>query len=318
LEGIVKNVTDYGVFVDLGGFDGLVHITDMTWGRISHPSEMYSVGDDIRVVVTKIDSDSGRVSLGLKQLEDDPWEGIEQKFPVGSRVAGKVVNVTDYGAFIELELGIEGLVHVSEMSWTKKVRHPSKMINLNDAVDAIVLDVDRENRRISLGIKQLEPNPWDKLDEKFPIGSQVHGTIKNIADFGIFVDVGGDVDGLIHISDISWIQNFTHPSDIFAKGQEIDALVLNIDSEQERFSLGIKQLHDDPWSRIMDIYKKGDEVSGKVIKATQTAALVELEEDIVGLLPAKDVRGELREGEEVTAKISVLNHRESKLMLSME
>lgn len=318
LDGVVKNVTDYGLFVDLGGFDGLVHITDMTWGRINHPSELFSVGDDIRVKVTKIDPETKRVSLGLKQLALDPWEQAEGKFPVGSRLTGKVVNITDYGAFIELEHGIEGLVHVSEMSWTKKVRQPSKLVNIGDLIEAIVLDIDIANRRISLGMKQLQPNPWDHLSDKFPVGSQVKGTVKNIADFGVFADVGGEVDGLVHVSDISWIQNFEHPSDTFQKGQQIEAVVLNIDPEQERFSLGIKQLNDDPWGEILDTYKKGDEIEGKVSKVINSGLLVELSENVVALLPTKNVQGEPKVGDEIKAAIAILNHREGKLILNMK
>ncbi len=249
-DGIVKNVTDYGVFVDLGGIDGLLHVTDMTWGRINHPSEMFSVGDEIRVAVLKFDPETQKVSLGLKQLMPDPWADVESNYPVGSRVTGKCTSLTDYGAFVQLTDGVEGLIHVSEMSWTKKIKHPSKVMAVGDTVDAIVLDVDTENKRISLGLKQIEPNPWEQISEKYPIGSTIKGAVRNIADFGVFMDVNGEIDGLIHISDIDWVQNFAHPSELFKKGDEIEAIVLHVDPQNERFSLGLKQLKDDPWDRI--------------------------------------------------------------------
>lgn len=242
LDGVVKNVTDYGVFVDLGGIDGLLHVTDMSWGRVNHPSEMFNVGDDIQVVVLKYDEDSSRVSLGLKQLQPDPWENIEEKIPVGSRVHGKVTSLTDYGAFIEIAEGVEGLVHLSELTWSKKVKSPSQVVHVDEELDAIVLDVDLDNRRISLGVKQLKDNPWDTIEEKFPVGSKVKGEVRNLTDFGLFVDVGVDIDGMVHVSDLSWDEPQPKPADLYNKGDEVEAVVLNIDRDNERFSLGIKQL----------------------------------------------------------------------------
>ena len=242
LDGVVKNVTDYGAFIDLGGLDGLLHITDMSWGHVGHPSELFGVGDDVQVVVLKYDEATNRVSLGYKQLQSDPWTEVEGHFPVGSRVSGKVTNVTDYGAFVALTDGIEGLVHVSELTWSKKVKHPSQVVQIGETVEAIVLDIDLENRRISLGAKQLKANPWDTLEQNYPVGSKVAGTVRNITDFGVFVDVGVEIDGMVHVSDVAWTQTFGHPSELYKKGDPIEAVVLNIDRENERFSLGVKQL----------------------------------------------------------------------------
>ena len=316
-DGVVKNVTEYGVFVDLGGIDGLLHVTDMTWGRVNHPSEMFSVGDDIRVVVLKFDAATKKVSLGLKQLKADPWAEVEGKYPVGSRVSGKIVNLTDYGAFVALEDGVEGLIHVSEMSWTKKVKHPSKVVSVGDTVEAIVLDVDLNAKRISLGLKQIEPNPWEHLEEKCPIGSKVRGTVRNIADFGVFVDVNGEIDGLIHISDISWVQNFAHPSEVFKKGDEIEAIVLQIDPENERFSLGLKHLADDPWDKINVSYKEGAEAHGTVTSISGAGAVIRLEEGVEGLIPLKEYPETLKAGDEVDVVAKKLNQRERKFTLAL-
>jgi len=316
-DGIVKNVTEYGVFVDLGGIDGLLHVTDMTWGRINHPSEMFTVGDDIRVVILKFDEETQKVSLGLKQLQQDPWINVEDKYPVGSRVTGKVVSLTDYGAFISLEDGVEGLIHVSEMSWTKKIKHPSKMLSVADSVDAIVLDVDLESKRISLGLKQIEPNPWETLDEKFPLGNKLKGTVRNIADFGVFVDVGAEIDGLIHISDLSWIQNFAHPSELFKKGDEIEAIVLHIDPENERFSLGIKQLLDDPWDKVNKSYHEGDKADGKVTALSGAGAVVQIEKGIEGLIPEKQYPESLKVGDETKIVIKEADPRNRKFILGI-
>ena len=247
LDGVVKNLTDYGAFIDLGGIDGLLHITDMSWGRVAHPSDVLAVGDKIRVKVLKFDREKERVSLGLKQMTPDPWLSVAERFPTDTRVTGKVVSLTDYGAFIELEEGVEGLIHVSEMSWTKRVKHPSKMLNIGDEVESVVLAVDVANRRISLGLKQVERNPWEVIGEKFPIGTIIEGQVKNITDFGIFVGVDDGIDGLVHISDLSWTKRIKHPSELFKKGDVVRAVVLNIDQDNERFSLGIKQLASDPW-----------------------------------------------------------------------
>ncbi|MCP5053315.1 MAG: 30S ribosomal protein S1, partial [bacterium] len=247
VEGIVKNITDYGVFIDLGGVDGLLHITDISWGRVKHPSELFSVGDTITVKILSFDLEKERVSLGMKQLAPDPWSIAAEKYPVGARVTGAVVSLTDYGAFVELEEGIEGLIHVSEMSWTRKVRHPSKVVSVEEEVETVVLDIKPESRRISLGMKQVVPNPWDVIAEKYPVGTTIEGKIKNITDFGLFVGIDEGIDGLVHISDISWIKRIKHPSELFKKGDVIQAIVLDIEKENERFSLGIKQLQDDPW-----------------------------------------------------------------------
>jgi small subunit ribosomal protein S1 len=315
-DGIVKNVTEYGVFVDLGGIDGLLHVTDMTWGRINHPSEMFSVGDEIRVVVLKFDPESQKVSLGLKQLQQDPWGGVEDKYPVGSRVNGKVVSLADYGAFVSLEDGVEGLIHVSEMSWTKKVKHPSKIVNVGDQIEAIVLDVDTQAKRISLGLKQIEPNPWERIEENYPIGSKIKGGIRNIADFGIFVDVNGEIDGLVHISDIAWVQNFGHPSDLFKKGDEVEAVVLHVDPQNERFSLGLKQLEDDAWERINVAYNEGWKGAGKVVAKNTAGAVVEIESGVCGLIPENEGGKALKEGSEIEVIVRTVNPRDRRFILA--
>ena len=247
MPGVIKNITDYGAFVDLGGIDGLLHITDMSYGRINHPSEMFEISQTIEVKILKFDRESQRVSLGYKQIRPDPWEEVDYKYPVGAIVRGNVVSIPDYGAFIELEDGIEGLVHISEMTWNKRIKHPTKILNLGDVVEAKVLGVDVEAKRISLGMRQLEPNPWDLVEERYPVGTIVNGKVRNITDFGIFVGIEEGIDGLVHISDLSWGQRIKHPTDKFKKGDEVEARVLNIDKENERFSLGIRQLSEDPW-----------------------------------------------------------------------
>lgn len=317
-DGIVKNVTDYGIFVDIGGVDGLLHITDMSWGRINHPSEMFDVGDEIRVVILKYDAQAQKVSLGLKQLTPDPWSNVEEKYPVGSRVSGKITNITDFGAFVQLSDGIEGLIHISEMSWTKKVKHPSKIVSVGDTVDAIVLDIDMDNKRISLGLKQIEPNPWEHLEKTYPIGSKVKGNVRNIADFGVFVDVGGDIDGLIHISDLSWVQNFAHPSEIIDKNGELEAVVLHVDPENERFSLGLKQLADDPWEKIQSSYNEGTTAKGKVLRFNSAGAIVELEEEVEGIIPVKEYPESLKEGDEVEVTVKKVHLRDRKFVLALK
>jgi small subunit ribosomal protein S1 len=316
-DGIVKNVTEYGVFVDLGGIDGLLHVTDMTWGRIGHPSEMFSVGDEIRVVVLKFDTETQKVSLGLKQLQQDPWINVEKNYPVGSRVAGKVVSLTDYGAFVALEDGVEGLIHISEMSWTKKIKHPSKLLSVGEQVNAMVLDVDTTAKRISLGIKQLETNPWESIEQNYPIGSKVKGPIRNIADFGVFVEVHPDIDGLVHISDISWVQNFGHPSEFFKKGDEVEAVVLHVDPQNERFSLGLKQLEDDPWEKITASYNEGWTGTGKVVAKRSVGAVVQLEKGVEGLIPEEEGGKGLKEGDEVNVKVKQANMRERRFILNI-
>jgi small subunit ribosomal protein S1 len=292
VEGIVKNLTEYGAFIDLGGIDGLLHITDMSWGRVNHPSELFQVGDHVRVKVLKFNADTERVSLGLKQITEDPWSRAAEKYVPGTVVRGKVVSLKDYGAFIELEEGIEGLVHISEMSWTRRVKHPSKMVAVGDMVEAVVLDVDVKQNRISLGMKQLEPNPYEQLTEKYPPGTVVKGHVRNIADFGIFVEIEEGIDGLVHISDMSWTQRVKHPSELFQKGDEVEAVLLNIDTgdgDKPKISLGIKQLVPDPWDRIPYDYPAGKIVDGKVLKVLDFGAFVELEKGIEGLVHVSEI-----------------------------
>src|SRR6202040_1694957 len=278
------NITDYGVFIDLGGIDGLLHVTDLSWGRVNHPSEMFNVGDEITVKVLKYDRDKERVSLGYKQLTPDPWSLVRQQYPIGARVAGKVVNLTDYGAFVELETGVEGLIHVSEMSWSKRVKHPSKVLNVGQEVDAMVLGVDPTARRISLGLKQVENNPWHDLADKYPVGSKIQGKVRNLTEFGAFVEVEDDIDGLIHISDMSWSKRVKHPSEVLKKGDVVEAMVLNIDAENQRLSLGLKQLATDIWDDFFSRHHVGDTIEGKVVRMTNFGAFVELDEGIEGLI----------------------------------
>lgn len=284
LEGTVKNITDYGAFIDLGGIDGLLHITDMAWGRVQHPSELFTVGDKVKVIVIKYDRETQRVSLGVKQITEDPWTVADTKYSIGSRVKGKVISIADYGAFAELEPGIEGLVHVSELSWDKRIKHPSKIVSPGDVIETVVLSLDKENRRISLGMKQIEPNPWDTIAEKYPAGSIVEGKIRNLTDFGAFLALEEGIDGLIHISDISWSQKIKYPSEVLKKGQRVSAKVLNIDRENARLSLGLKQLTPDPWEKVEDSYKVGNVVKAKIIKLTNFGAFAEIEEGIEGLI----------------------------------
>ncbi len=289
MEGAVKNITEYGLFIDLGGIDGLLHITDMSWGRVGHPSELYRVGDKINVKVLTFDAGSGRVSLGLKQLKPDPWLKANERYTVGSKIKGRVVSLADYGAFVEIEEGIEGLVHVSEMSWTRKVRHPSQIVKVGDEIEAMVMNIDTGNKRISLGLKQVEPNPWDVIGERYPVGTTIEGRIKNITDFGIFIGIDEGIDGLVHISDISWTKRIKHPSELYKKGQTVQAVVLNIDKENERFSLGIKQLTTDPWDEVPSKYKPGTRVTGTVTNVTDFGVFVELEEGIEGLIHVSEL-----------------------------
>ncbi len=289
VDGVVKNITDYGVFIDLGGVDGLLHITDMSWGRVGHPSEMFSIGDPIKVMVLHFDRENERVSLGLKQMYPDPWTNAAEKYPEGSKVKGKVVSIADYGAFVELEKGVEGLIHVSEMSWMEKIKHPSKILSVGDEVEAVVLSIDVQRRRISLGLKQLTPNPWDVVAEKYPVGTVIEGKVKNITDFGIFIGIDEGIDGLVHISDISWTKRIRHPSEMFQKGQTVRAKVLHIDKEEKRFSLGIKQLEPDPWETISERYPVGSVVSGIVSNITDFGLFVEIEEGIEGLVHVSEI-----------------------------
>jgi small subunit ribosomal protein S1 len=284
LTGTVKNITDYGAFIDLGGIDGLLHVTDMSWGRVGHPSEIFQVGDQVEVVVLHFDRESGRVSLGYKQKSSDPWERVEQTYAPGTKTRGKVVSLTNYGAFVELEPGVEGLVHVSEMSWTRRVRHPSKLVNVGDEVDVIVLDVNRGAKRISLGMKQVEPDPWATIEERYRPGTRVSGRVRNLTDFGAFVELEPGVDGLLHISDMSWTRNVGHPSEVLKKGQEIETQILNVDRENKRISLGLKQIQPDPWTTVAQRYPMGSRVTGKVVRLTDFGAFVELEPGVDGLL----------------------------------
>ncbi len=326
LDGQIKNITDYGAFVDLGGIDGLLHITDMSWGRINHPSERFNVGDQIKVKVLKFDPNTERVSLGLKQITEDPWNNAERRYPPATRVAGKVVSLTDYGAFVEIEEGIEGLVHISEMSWTKRIKHPSKVVNVGQMVEAVVLDIDVNNRRISLGMKQVEPNPWSQLKEKYPLGSKIVGKIRNITDFGIFVGIEEGIDGLVHISDISWVQRVKHPSEMFEEGQEVEAIVTNIDEQNQRFSLSIKDLNPDPWSaHIPARYREGSVWQGVVKKLTDFGAFVELESGIEGLVHISEIsedrvetpNDELKEGQDVKVRVINLDTEKRQIGLSI-
>ncbi len=323
MRGVVKNITDYGAFIDLGGIDGLLHITDMSWGRVGHPSELFKVNDEIDVVVLKYDPATERVSLGHKQLNADPWSAVSDRYPAGARVAGKVVSLTDYGAFIELEPGVEGLIHVSEMSWSKRVKHPSKILNVGDTVEAMVLGVDAGARRISLGLKQIESNPWHELAERYPVGAKIVGKVRNLTEFGAFVEVEEDIDGLIHISDMSWSKRIKHPSEVLKKGDRVEAIVLNIDAENQRLSLGLKQLATDIWDEFFGRHQVGETVEGKVVRLTNFGAFVELAEGIEGLIHVSefdDQQGEkidLQVDQSYPMKIIKLSPSERKVGLSI-
>jgi small subunit ribosomal protein S1 len=324
LRGIVKNITDYGAFIDLGGIDGLLHITDMSWGRVGHPSELFKVNDEVDVIVLKYDPATERVSLGHKQLVHDPWATVDNRYPVGARMAGKVVSLTDYGAFVELEPGVEGLIHVSEMSWSKRVKHPSKVLNVGDSVDAMVLGVDPAARRISLGLKQVESNPWHELVEKYPVGTRIKGKVRNLTEFGAFVEVEDDIDGLIHISDMSWSKRVKHPSEVLKKGDVVDAIMLSIDAENQRLSLGLKQLATDIWDDFFGRHQVGQVVEGKVTRMTNFGAFVELDEGIEGLIHVSEFddsyggeKIELEVGKSYQMKIIKLSPADHKIGLSI-
>ncbi len=325
MEGVVKNITDYGAFIDLGGIDGLLHITDISWGRIQHPSDVLKVGDRLKVKVLKFDRETERVSLGMKQLAEDPWQAASLKYPVGVRVKGKVVSITDYGAFVELEQGVEGLVHISEMTWNRKIKHPSKLVNVGDLVDAEVLAVDGGNRRISLGMKQMEPNPWDVVAGKYPVNSVIEGKVRTLTDFGAFVGLEEGIDGLIHISDMSWTARVNHPSEVLKKGDAVRAVVLNIDKERERLSLGLKQLTSNPWEEMQGRYPAGSVVVGKVISHADFGMFVQVIEGVEGLVHSSEM--ELADGRkpdecfpvgcEVRVKVLSLDPDEKKVSLSV-
>ncbi|VFQ46137.1 30S ribosomal protein S1 [Desulfoluna butyratoxydans] len=326
MDGVVKNITEYGVFVDLGGVDGLLHITDISWGRVKHPSELFSVGDNITVKILSFDLEKERVSLGMKQLSEDPWASAAEKYPVGSKVGGRVVSLTDYGVFVELEEGIEGLVHVSEMSWTRKIRHPSKIISVGEEIEAIVLDIKPDNRRISLGMKQVAENPWEVISDKYPVGTIIEGKIKNITDFGLFIGIDDEIDGLVHISDISWTKRIKHPSEVYKKGDVVQAVVLDIDKQSERFSLGIKQIQEDPWKSVGERYAVGTEINGTVTNVTDFGVFVELEEGIEGLVHVSEISkekiktpvGTYNVGDSLVAKVMNINSDERRIGLSIK
>jgi small subunit ribosomal protein S1 len=325
-EGQVKNITDFGAFVDLGGIDGLLHITDMAWGRVGHPSEIVSIGDTIEIKVLEFDRERERISLGLKQLTPYPWENVEERYPVNSRINGRVVSITDYGAFIELERGVEGLVHVSEMSWTRHVRHPGKVVTVNETIEAVVLKVDQENEKISLGLKQIEPNPWLTLDEKYPVGSKLDGTVRNLTNFGAFVELEEGIDGLVHISDMSWTKRIRHPNEVVKKGDEVEVIVLNIDKEARRISLGIKQVHDDPWLELSEQFQPDIETVGKVSRLLDRGVVVDLEHDLEGFVPISHLGWEdivtpadlFEEGDDVPLKVISLDQQQRRIVLSLK
>jgi small subunit ribosomal protein S1 len=324
LTGVVKNLTDYGAFVDLGGIDGLLHITDMSWGRLTHPRDLVNVGDQIQVKVLKFDKDKQRVSLGFKQLTPDPWLDAEHRYPVGAHVGGRVISVTDYGAFVELEQGIEGLVHVSEMTWSKRMKHPSKLVNVGDHVDCVVLNVHPQERRISLGMRQLATNPWDALHEKYPVGATVEGRVRNLTDFGAFIEIEDGIDGLVHVSNLSWTKRVKHPSEILKKGDRLKAVVLAIEPDKRRLSLGVKQLQPDVWESFFGAHKVGDVLRGKVLRVASFGAFVEIAEGIEGLChnsEAVDANGQpltLEPGQEHDFKIIKMNQEEKKVGLSIK
>ncbi len=324
-EGIVKNITDFGVFIDLNGVDGLLHITDMSWGRIKHPSEMVSLGDRISVKILDFDEKTSRISLGLKQLTPYPWENIEEKYPIGKKVTGKVVSITDYGSFVELEKGVEGLIHISEMSWTQHIKHPSKIMSVGDKIDAVVLSVDRENEKISLGIKQMEPDPWETIEQKYPTGKIVSGKVRNLTAFGAFIELEEGIDGLIHISDMSWTKRIQHPSELMKKGDKIEVKILRIDHDNRRISLGFKQLKDDPWPELSRKFSVGTECLGTITRVMDRGVTVELDGDVEGFVPTnqlgradlENAEGVFKDGEELPLQVIEFDRQAHKIMLSV-
>jgi len=326
VKGTVTNITDYGLFIDLGGMDGLCHITDLSWGRVSHPAKLYKVGDEIDVKILKYDQESDRVSLGIKQLRPDPWATVTERYPIGSKTVGKVVSITDYGVFVELEEGVEGLIHISEMTWSKKPRHPSKLVAVGDEVEVMVLNIETETKRISLGMKQLHPNPWDLVSENYPVGSIIEGKIKNITDFGIFIGIEEGIDGLIHVSDLSWTERIKHPTEKYAKGDTIQAVVLKIDRENERFSLGIKQLEPDPWQAALNNYPVGAIVEGRITNVTDFGIFVQLEEGVEGLVHVSEISkekintpvGMYNVGDNLQVKVINVSSKDRKIGLSIK
>ena len=326
VEGIVKNITDFGAFVDLQGMDGLLHITDMSWGRINHPSEMLAIGQKVAVVILDVDKDKERVSLGSKQLQDNPWEAIEEKFPIGTEVAGKITKLVPYGAFVEIEEGVEGLIHVSELSWTKRITRPSDVLSMDQEVKAVVLAINTEEQKISLGVRQLEPNPWDEVETRFPIGATIKGEIRNLTPYGAFVELEDGIDGMVHVSDLSWTRKINHPSEVVKKGEEVEAVVLEIDKTNQRISLGMKQLENDPWSEIDSRFKVGDLVKGTVAKIASFGAFIQLEDDIDGLVHISQlsedhvakVKDVIKIGDEVEARVIKVDKVERRIGLSIK
>ena len=326
LTGAVKNITDYGAFIDLGGIDGLLHVTDMSWGRVGHPSEIFQIGDQVEVVVLHFDRETGRVSLGYKQKSSDPWAVVDERYPVGAKAQGRVVSLTNYGAFVELEPGVEGLVHVSEMSWTRRVRHPSKLVNVGDMVDVMVLDVNKATKRISLGMKQVEADPWATIDERYKPGERVEGKVRNLTDFGAFVELEPGVDGLLHISDMSWTRNIGHPSEILKKGQSVETQILNVDRDNKRISLGLKQIQPDPWESVAQRYPMGSRVTGKIVRLTDFGAFVELEPGVDGLLHVSQMSSRpiaspsdlVNVGDELTLMVIRVDSNERRIGLSLK
>ncbi len=323
-EGTVKNITDFGAFIDLGGIDGLLHITDMSWGRVSHPSELVAIGDVLKIKVLNFDRERERISLGLKQLTPYPWENVEEKYPVESKVRGKVVSITDYGAFVELEKGIEGLIHISEMSWTQHIRHPSKVVAIGDVVEVMVLKVDKEGEKISLGLKQIQPDPWLTLEERHPLNSKVVGKVRNLTNFGAFVEIEEGIDGLVHISDLSWTRRIHHPSEVLKKGDKVEVVILNIDKQNRRVSLGYKQLIEDPWEHLATIYPLGGTVEGKILRLLERGVIVELPEDVEGFVPLTQLgRTDIHKpaeafsvGEKIPLKVIEFDLENRKIILS--
>jgi len=326
MEGVIKNITDYGLFIDLGGIDGLLHVTDISWGRVTRPADHFNKGDKIKVKVLSFDREKERVALGLKQLTENPWEHIRDKFAVGSVIRGKVVNLTDYGVFVELEPGVEGLIHISEMFWTREIKHPSKVLSLGQEIDVMILDVNPDAKRISLGLKQTTPNPWETIKQKYPEGTIIKGVVRNITNFGIFVGVEDGIDGLVHLSDISWKHRLKHPSELFKKGQEVEAMVLNIDVENEKFSLGIKQIEKNPWDEVALRYPPGSVVTGKVTNVTDFGIFVEIEEGIEGLVHISEVSHKRVKstseiysiGDTVSAAVKSVDQKNRKIRLSIK
>ena len=325
-EGVVKNITDFGAFVDLGGIDGLLHITDMSWGRVAHPSELAKIGDKVRVKVLNFDPEKERISLGLKQLEAYPWEGVDEKYKVGDRIKGRVVSITDYGAFVELERGVEGLIHVSEMSWTRHVRHPSKVVNIGDTIEAVVLKVDKANEKISLGLKQIEPDPWLTLDEKYPAGMRVKGKVRNLTNIGAFVELEEGIDGLVHVSDMSWTKRVAHPSEVLKKGETVEVVILSIDKEHRRISLGLKQVSEDPWPQLAEQFPAGMKLTGSINRLFDRGAIVDLGNGIEGFVPLSQLgiddlkrpNDAFEIGEPLTMKVTRVDVPNHRLILSVK